>query len=839
MMNTNDSIQHLLLFFRQLPSMIKEKTASFFSRIKQKIRNNAILMSYFKKCVLQFSALKEKIKNNQVIMKWIRTVRECLTGIENMIHTRLTSRIVDDHTDLSSQKQTGKIEKQKGKFSEDDFLQILSQIMEDTSRKNVVMTQLGNIRALIERQLVPLIESLGFENKYRIIDQLKSTCADMFIYTLYPELIHQNIICFYQPDSFAVSSLNRNYFGHHSQLRISKYIPTFVGVGTKVSVVNLAHKRVSILHSAYEKLVRFSDRKRFDLAEILSCCFLPSEQLHSVGALLCIPEITDCHQKLYWSIIHTANILVIHAKKLNMDLIQNFCNLSFVIIYGSSSSDLQNIRIYCNQQRVGLIQLDSFMDAIRYLGRISPEKPKWKCSFLDQLDHQLSELMRCLALQKTAITGSFEEINDNLLYQDHSTADAIRMIKGKYMRNLDNIEKLYHELRTISDTILNEAFEMQRILQMNDLPIAEAALAEELFIQKATIYKAFPENNIKETVRKYHSIYAAILGCQFAADMVLKDYLGEAITDVERRSLLRIPYLIRRSDLMKHKIIDICQTTVQEINCRNAICELIKSLHSSLTPAEMRLMGHYYLSTQQTEPAKDFLMEALRDGDVAAGEIYRKAFVSDRNSEENRKLASLGVAQSALEIASGCQDWDSSSTIIHYNIAAASGMVEAAIECGDHFLEKSEELSEDSGDEISQNLKKKALHYYLFAEKNSEADSDLLDKIALIYYESEMFDMCLQYCKKTKSDNGLYLMGMIYAYGKGVSKDRETALSYFEQAAAKGMAEAQVEYERILAQINAEKQKSAASNSGSYSSYSYYSGYYSSYYSGSSYSSGW
>ena len=71
----------------------------------------------------------------------------------------------------------------------------------------------------------------------------------------------------------------------------------------------------------------------------------------------------------------------------------------------------------------------------------------------------------------------------------------------------------------------------------------------------------------------------------------------------------------------------------------------------------------------------------------------------------------------------------------------------------------------------------------------------------------------------------------MYEQGLGTAKNRVTALKMYEKAMQLGSPEARVNYDRLFAEIEAEKKSKEESKNANYSSSSYTSGYHS-YYSG-------
>ena len=721
----------------------------------------------------------------------------------------------------------------------DDFLIKLSRIMEDTAENSESIVRLGNIQTLVDEQLIPITDKIGYENKYDIIDNIKELCSDVTIYAFFPELINKNVFCFYELDDKALNSLNNAIAGRIGKMLIDSSVPTFINGRDDVSLLNIAQKCVSITADEYEELLRFTQENEFDLSGIVYSCIVPSDKFRDIGALLCIPENIDKTQKFYLPILKSANALVVSSLKANVELIKSFSNISSLIIYGEDTGNYEEIKKYCEENNINVMIVGSFGRVLSTicLGDISVKESG--SSLTHKLEKELYELLWYLAECKIKLENSFKPVNDNLLYKDSSTAEAVNNIKNKYSERIQDTEKLFNDIRSVTDSILAESDALLLSMNMNQTELSDINILEELIIKKSLVFKAFPEKDSKEIIRSYCGIYGRIEGCETAASIFLKDFLNEEIYGYEKESLLNLSDITGKSDFVKHKIIEIC-SDVELLEVYDVRIDLAMNIMPPLNNAEMKLLGEYYAKNDLDDLAKVNLMSALKNGDTEAGEIYRKKFLAKGDIEKLTELANLGVEKAALSLGKHLyKNIDSTETmnecLKYLTMAASRGKASAAKLLGDIYYK--EELTSYVPDpENKDEHMKKALKYYILAKKCGHTNSEINENIASIYFDSSNYSDCLKYCEKSNSGKCQYLQGKIYRNGLGTSKDNEKALKFFEAASNAGVADAQVEYERLVSEINEANKKTTVSSNTDYSSYSYYSGYYSSY---SSYSSGW
>jgi len=722
-------------------------------------------------------------------------------------------------------------------MTKDEFLVKLSRIMEDTAENNESIVRLGNIQTLIDEQLIPMVDKIGYENKYDVIDNIKKLCRDISIYTFFPKLINKNVFCFYEIDKKALNSLNNAIAGQTGKMLIDNSVPTFVNSGDEVSILNIAQKCVSVSVNEYEEILRFMEKNDFDLAGIVHTCVVPSDRFKDIGALLCIPENADKTQKFYLPVFHSSDVLIVSSKKAGVELIESFSGISSLIVYGNDKGNFDEIKNYCSENNINVMTVGSFGKVLSIINLGDTAVKKSGSLFSDKLEKELYELMWYLADCKIKLENSFEQINENLLYKDNFTGETVQKIKTKYSNQIEDTDKLYKDIRSVSDLILEEANALQCSMNITDTELFDINLIEELIIKKSLVFKAFPEKDSKEIIRKYCNIYGNFDEYKSAAHVLLKDFLGESIDEQDKKALLSLDDIIGKSDFMKHKIVEFCFDFYE---LHDSCINIVQTIKLPLTNIEMRLLGEYYLRIGVNGAAKENLMAALKNGDLEAGEIYREKFVEKKDTEQLTELANLGVGKAAMQLGKQLyKNIDSTEKmkdcLKYLTIAAASGRASAAKVLGDIYYE--EELTE-----YLPNLKNdekysdKALRYYLFAEKSGCTESDIYNNIADLYFDKSNYTDCIKYCEKSGSGYCQYLQGKIYRNGLGTSQDNDKALKFFEIASNAGIADAQVEYERLVAEINEAKKKTTVSYSTDYSSYSYYSGYYSSY---SSYSSGW
>ena len=210
-------------------------------------------------------------------------------------------------------------------------------------------------------------------------------------------------------------------------------------------------------------------------------------------------------------------------------------------------------------------------------------------------------------------------------------------------------------------------------------------------------------------------------------------------------------------------------------------------------------------------------------------------------NDEKKILADCGIGEAAfyfgeqlykaLEKNGFPQDGNDYYECIKYlNIAGAAKIIDALKLAGNiYYYEYSE--GEANAEKIPVILK-----YYEVAKKCGSVDKTMHERMGELYMKNENYQTARECFEFSQTAGSCFFLGEIYKNGNGVSVDDKTALSWYEKAINAGHVQAQVEYDRLNAKIEAAKKVTTTSSNTSYYSTSYYSSSYYSYY--SSYS-GW
>lgn len=711
-----------------------------------------------------------------------------------------------------------------------NFIKLLSTVMDEDLDRNdsEIMQAINDIKLIVDEQLIPAIEEIQYGDKYRIIDHIKEICQNISLYMYFPELIGKNVIGFYHPGKVIRKSLYLRYlntsFSSDGEIQdvFWEGIPAVITNDEKrdlISLLNVANKSVDISYADYIEILKNVRDRDINICQLANVVSIPVRTSMPDQIVAVIPDRCSENNRYYRAFCDTFDVLILQGKDARVETLEQFSNISAVFIQGNiADKRKQTVRQYCVENRIALVCNESMLFDIFE----EPEYKRKRNNFCYKyiVENLLYEISWYLAKRKRYVERLVAAVNDNLLYKDADPAagKAIKKIQMQYADDIREISEIYYGYKSITDILIDKIDELQKRFQIQEGAghqndhIGRHEIYVELLIKIADILKEFPENNTKGIVRQYKALCAD--EDQTISDVVFDSFLDEDIPLARIDRMLREKY---GSDHIKRIQADMGFDHGAEIRI---LAGIILKIRASLTGRENYILGKWYLEIGNKEESSKYLDLAFRQGEEAAGDLIVSLF--GPNDDYLKELADYGVPSAAYKLGRKLyrQSGSGNECMKYLHIAAAKKNMGAIKLLGDIEYDRSDGLKDDPA--------KKALHYYLVAEKNGSKDTGMFEKIAKIYYAEKDYNDTVKYCTKANTAETYYYLGLIKQNGLGCAVNESKALNYYESAIEKGHMEAQVAYERLIAKIAEEKKKNTVEEDKSYSSYSYYSGYYSS-----------
>ena len=710
---------------------------------------------------------------------------------------------------------------------------------------------------------VSLLESLSpisYENKFHVLERANHLADTIGLYINYPELINKRAVAFYDPGKNQKKSICKKYLKSMKDAIetenpdfLSENVPTILTSGAEmVHALNLAQKSLFLSAAEYGSLDGGASQPA-DLSGILYAYSMGSEQIPKDWALVLLPGHEDKTQPYYRLLLEAADVFVVPGKligdKVVLDLLTQG-NLHRVVVTGIyEEQGLQRLKSLAEPLHIE-IRCENTADGI-YESAFASLGTEPSGNFCNRLlmESCLCEVLWALAEQREALGNRMGEINRSLLADEK---DAVKsFLKGlqaenqKKMENWDTVSgRYYAAMQRILEKIdalqrlygVNENIQSNRHVRMADR-LLEILAAEGAYLKFRRTAAA------SDHLRQIEALANSEIGSPVPARVLMNVFFTAKNTPSDLQAFENHK---TKSALLLHRQVSAWVERNPEKEWVSDCAEKIWKIDGPLTPLEHRILGLAYTERADQANAEAEWRLALEGGDLTSGDFLYIRFSPYRGpqSEKLTYLAEHGVKAAAYQMGEELyRQWESLNPIYkasentaraekaardkmfkYLHIAAAQGDQKAYKLLGDIWCRDCMEAPDRKKNERSW-----ALKYYQLAEKAGANGKELWEQIGSLYYQNKNYRDAQTYLEKAATGGAFFSLAKMHENGEGVAKDREKALTYYEKAAAKGHAQAQVEYDKLSAALAEEKKKAEAAANTSYSGSSYYSGYYTSY----------
>lgn len=736
------------------------------------------------------------------------------------------------------------------------MLELLAELMDEqsehTEREAQALALYNEMRKEINTGLVSAVERISYEKKYAVIDSANDLADTIGLYLNYPELVDKYVIGFYAPNGVQVKSVCTHYLrssgGILSAIKqklglsdksggLSDTIPTILSHGEdygQIRALNLADKHVSLSPEKYAVLEP-GKQQAVELAGVLVSYYLSSPAVLEHQAVLVLPKGMDRQQEYYGVLVRAMDTLVVPCSEVDarlMELLRGG-NIKLILATGKCN-DIQKtfLTALAKEIKSELLFINSMSDVYDILQ--APEKNAVTNNFSNKvlMESCLSSVLWYLAEQKKALSDRMAQINKDLLGNDIKARTHTKALQQRIRGHVEELDKCADMYYASMQNILEQIDGLQQLHGDTSGYILNGHVAMydrllELLVAESAFFRGYKRANANDHIRSIETLCEQTDGDQAVVRTLVNDYHTRRQANSDLDAFVKYE---TKSALLLHKKLEM----YQQLNLSAKHCaDIIDNLDPPLSPMEYRLLGEGQYMRGQKEEAKANLKKALEEGDREAGQFLYDAYKSDIGL---LYLADNGVARAAYEYVEHflkseydrTYNADIFDRVMKYlHIAAAQEYLPALELLGDIWYDRS---MADSAKNRKEFLKM-ALSYYTLVQKKKEPPKATRERMGIIYFEQEDYQNARLILGGVKTPQALFLLGQIYEHGYGVAADEKAALEYYEGAMNNGHGQAQVEYARLYAKIEAETKKTTVDSNTTYYSTSYYSGYYS-YYSG-------
>lgn len=701
-------------------------------------------------------------------------------------------------------------------------LETLSILMDEKEKEiSPILHNLFSFQELVENKLVPSIEKVQYERKYKLIDNMRDITAEISFYLQAPYLIGRKVYGIYHINDNRVTELINSLLGDEFKQKNAKHffcsdVPTIIypeKENDMISALNIADTSILMGKSDYYEVVNLEKDEGMELGSLLRFISVPSSIMDSNTAYILIPEKMNKENKYYQAICDSIDHLIL-CDTISGNELSSFSNLKEITVVGKKP----NKEISDYSLLLGL-SLHTSNSIKKYCTDSAVNNFEYKYS----IENLIYEIGSYLADRKKHLTESIGLINKDLVFKSKNTEEILKSIQRENNDDISNNEKIYKEFKNVSDDLIAKIDEIQGEVCAN---ISNAfyyhkdikTVLIDVLIKMGDTFSQYPYSQSKELMRTRLRAYESMGGDPAISSVIYSQAVGEYIGS---DNLEKFHQYETDSEFVIKKMLDMSEKLKLTYSEYESLIFLIKD---SMRPSDKRRLAEaYFYADGFLDKAKDLFIEAMELGDEEAGNKLMKLY--KLTEAEISRIADFGNAEACYRIAKKQEDVEYKDTFVYLVIAASKGHKQAIKALGDYYYSNYLRFNTDY-------YRDTALLVYRAAYDNGSQDKQMIEKMAHISCEQQDYKAAVKYCEESKTAYSYYLLGFIYENGKGCSADKKKAYKYYETAAENGQSDAQVCCERLNAEFQAQAQKNVVKENTNYSSTTYYSGYYSSYYSG-------
>lgn len=741
----------------------------------------------------------------------------------------------------------------------------------------------NKLQELVNNELLNLIEKTSFPRKFEVLEHVHELLRTVRLQMMVPELSDRHIVGLFQPSNAMLTWTWKNLLikmlpeSLLNQSRLNRWLsvaipslkqnPLLIGMPTliipagkdvakSITAISIGDKRIELTEDDYAELLyqdrkKAADKDRMEMSGLTHLIVIGSEFLPDSQCILIVPDNCDNNSKYFNALVNLIDTLVLYDKTANDELSWlNESNVKSISICGDTAKQL-----------VKKLSSPAFTcTAVKDISKlkINESMPRFNNSNHSiVMQSIISEILWYLGIQRHTLNERLKQINTDLLGGQSKLSETVKEIKKEVLAQLeasDDICKGYisllsnmdDHLKPIADT-LSDA---KTASAYSDHVLGTDRLLGSLF-RLCCFYSETEQNNSQNTIKAIRNLQGI---CNQHADehlakIIVNDYFlysnAREDLDVLGKYSSREPSIIRLQ--LRHR---------KEISlCDEACGKMAKSLPLPRTAEEQRLIGQYLLANGDVEQARNAFYSAMAQGDQDAGSLFVDTEIPQdwkkiesnnvaiaSNILKNKALEEaalygmtraaylLGVANFAVWQSKSNDDSLFNSAVKYLNIAAANGSPKGFQALTELWFLNGQRLLQSQNGNADKRVRNSFQNSLSLAPNISEQSRNY-NNMGVAAFHLKQYSKAKEYLQKSNSGEAYYLLGHMHEHGEGTAQDRAAALKEYEKAMERGNTQARVDYDRLFAELEAERKAREASERSSYSSSSYYSGYYS-YYSG-------
>lgn len=676
-------------------------------------------------------------------------------------------------------------------------------------KQKVVEDQFEQLLDMITTNLYPAIDGSSYENKTKLLLNIKETLNEIEFLISLPQLLNKTIVL--------VTGEKRAVPAWFTQMNMREYAD-FIRQNSNVPMILfyseeqqiLAQNQLDNQGELTKQDYSYANRKLYQdniqIQNLLSAYFIGSKSPYEHIVFLYIPQYAEPTNPMYQLLYRMAEVVF---------LVEPTDQMLRYYKHDENSRENYLITIKDLQAPIGVKILEeerqySILDELNIPLYNAAIADAFRNCFIDYFESVTEDLL----LQQSLVNGLSKDL---VTVSDEALEENISVIRDKLRKQLRTEEATHKKVLKQYEENVKIAIQLEKLLfelnQMEEIP-QYASKRVQLLTAKLALSTTVTGNSkdSQHAVNKlmsWNSPYAYLI----------KTY-KEFQQGKKSISILRGSYQPARLDAVIARVLlksfhTIGDTVVYE--------DLVKYYHHTPNEQVLYELGLAAESLGKQKDAEKYFAIAMSMGHRDAAISYTN-YVSKQDIRELERLANLLIPEANYLVG------------LHYleSNRFAKGMTFIKIAAAFEYLPAIEKLSEsefenfarnknrdDYDDEYLGTLYSNAIKLNQYIVQKDPLNKFAKERLGKLYYWDRDYRRAEPLLKELNTAEGNFLCGKMYQYGDVFAQDLQKAKSYFEKAMGLGHRYASTEYDKVCGWIQSNQQRETYSSSRSYSSSSY------------------
>jgi TPR repeat protein len=688
--------------------------------------------------------------------------------------------------------------------------QVLGKLLTEESvqlnRRKEVEQQFEQLLEAISTNLYPVINNSSYENKTKLIVDIKARLSEIELFLTQPQLSNKTIVLI-EGEKNAVpqwfNDLNMKPFANLAKQ--NKNIPMILHFDEDAYIFsqNELGNRAPLEPSEFNHANRSLYKDKIELQNLISAYFAGASSPYEHIVFIYIPQYVHRSNTMYQLLRHISQVVIlVEPTDIQLRSFQLFEQNQAVFMQSTANGKVPT--------GVESIQFDRMSSLLSNLN-----VPLYTTAFVETFKNSLNEYFETvtkeLFTQQQLVNGLSKDL---FTVSDEKLEKNISSIRDKLRKQLRQEEATHKKVIAQLQDCIKKVTQLETIFYetiLQDDPARKASKRVELLTAKLGILASDIENNTE-----YKMALASLKQWSSSYESLLKEY-----------KQIKEDFSVDRH-------------FIEQLNAKNHLDSvqgriLLRGLKYSWNPEEYVRLKEYF--ARSTNPsilyelglaadfishkieAEQYFKKAMELGHRDSAREYIK-FVNKTNIDELEKIANLLIPEACYLVGMYyLQNKKYAKGLTFIKIAGSFEYIPALEELSErefvHFLKIRKNPDREFVQTVFSNAIK--LNQFIAVKKSKNGAKERLGKL---YYWGEDHRRAEPLLSEINNGECNFMCGKMFQYGNVFSQDLNKAKTYFKKSMDQGYKLAEIEHDKVSGWIRSNQSRETYNSSRSYSSFS-------------------